>query len=516
LKTDEQREGTVLATPSATVGPPSQSLASSLHRSGVLGRRLRLSFGWVVVAATIVCALLLAAFVQVAGYVGRMRDDESAIRASLELAVAVREQHIHASHTIVVGDESHVDHYGEWVLKVRGGADALRRSIPNAERWRLERLVERSVAADRVFRDEVLPAVHAGEVDRARRASAQIDDLISVAATDADQIAQSVERRMSHAHMDTTRLTYLACAIALTGILGLITLAVVFTRRLRAAVLRPLGNLAEAARRIGGGDFKAPVETAPDGEFGLVASALQRMADELAERERRLVLHERMAAIGQLAAGVAHEINNPIGVIRGYLRTMIPEASQPGLREELRILDEEAAACQRIAEDLVAFARSPEVAKAPAELGGLLKEIGHRFQASGESKNREVKVDAEPAVVDVDAVRMRQVVQNLLRNAVQASAESATIELHGKLNGSAYLIRVLDRGEGIPPGVKTRLFEPFQSGRPNGTGLGLAVCEGIVRAHGGSIEARDRSGGGTEFIIHVPVGAAPRSEAPRA
>jgi signal transduction histidine kinase len=102
--------------------------------------------------------------------------------------------------------------------------------------------------------------------------------------------------------------------------------------------------------------------------------------------------------------------------------------------------------------------------------------------------------------------------QNLLRNAVQASAERATIELQGELNGSAYLIRVLDRGEGIPPAIKTRLFEPFESGRPNGTGLGLAVCEGIVRAHGGSIEARDRSGGGTEFVIRVPTGAAPRPE----
>jgi signal transduction histidine kinase len=95
-------------------------------------------------------------------------------------------------------------------------------------------------------------------------------------------------------------------------------------------------------------------------------------------------------------------------------------------------------------------------------------------------------------------------VQNLLRNAVQASPPHAPIEIVGEATPTMYFIRVRDNGSGIPPELRTRIFEPFLSGRLNGTGLGLAVCEGIVRAHRGSIEARDRVGGGTEFVVALP------------
>jgi two-component system, NtrC family, sensor kinase len=437
--------------------------------------------------------------------VGQMRDDEDAIRAGLELAMAVREQHIHAAHTIAVGDDSHAGHYAEWVRNVRQGADKLRVAVPSEQRWRLQRLLARSQAADRLFYEEVLVALRTGDVTRVRRAHTELDELLSVAATDADRVARSIEGRMSHAHMSTTKVTYLACAIALTGIIALIGLSVIFTRRLSAAVLRPLATLVQAADRVARGEYAQPALASAEGEFGIVASAFHRMAEELAERERKLVRHERMAAIGQLAAGVAHEINNPIGVIRGYLRTMIPEARSE-LRDELIILDEEARACQRIAEDLVAFARSPDLSKAPTEVSGLLHEVAARFRESGESENRAIEVEVEPAVVDIDGVRLRQVIQNLLRNAVQASAEGDEIEIRGDLRANAYIIRVLDRGEGIPAGIQARLFEPFQSGRPNGSGLGLAVCDGIVRAHGGTIEAFVREEGGTEFVIGVPVG----------
>jgi signal transduction histidine kinase len=101
-------------------------------------------------------------------------------------------------------------------------------------------------------------------------------------------------------------------------------------------------------------------------------------------------------------------------------------------------------------------------------------------------------------------VRIRQVLQNLLRNSVQAAPNGSLIEVQGEANPRGYTIRVLDRGHGIPADLRSRIFEPFVSGRRNGTGLGLAVCNGIVRAHGGSIEVRDREGGGSEFVVQLP------------
>jgi signal transduction histidine kinase len=232
-----------------------------------------------------------------------------------------------------------------------------------------------------------------------------------------------------------------------------------------------------------------------------VGGAFDRMAEELSEHQRRLIVNERMAAIGQLAAGVAHEINNPIGVIRGYLRTMLPETEPGEHRDELRILDEEAAACQRIADDLLAYARSPELVTADVDVAELLRQTAERFETSGESKGHRIVVRAESGHASIDAQRMRQVLQNLLRNATQASPPQSEIHLEGNTSAAGYVIRVLDRGGGIPAEIDAKIFEPFISGRSGGSGLGLAVCDGIVRAHGGSIAASPRDGGGTEFII---------------
>ncbi len=472
--------------------------------AGVFARQLGRSFAQVAIVATLACGLLLFFLVRVANSVHQMQRDESAIRTGLGLATAVREQYIHVAHTLIVGDRSHLEHYAEWVEKVREGTSALRSRVPAGERWRIDRIQATSREIDRLFIEQVVPATLAQDRARMVDAHRQLEEKVAVAASDADLVAQSVEGRMSHEHVSATYITYTAVLVAVLGIVLLVSLSIVSTRKLRNAIIRPLSSLVEAATRIGAGDFGARVSFSTEGELGLVARAFDQMAEQLSEHQRRLITIERMAAIGQLAAGVAHEINNPIGVIRGYLRTMIPEAEREELRKELQILDEEAAACQRIADDLVAYARAPEINRMQVDMGALLNATAERFEASGESKGSRIRVEAGHAQVSVDPVRLRQVIQNLLRNAVQAAPEGSLIEVHGEATVNAYTIRVLDRGSGIPDELRTRIFEPFLSGRVNGTGLGLAVCTGILRAHGGEIGARPRDGGGSEFFVQLP------------
>jgi two-component system NtrC family sensor kinase len=472
--------------------------------SGPFSRRLGRSFARVVVVATAACALLLLFLLRVANSVHQMQRDEVAIRTALGVATAIREQYIHAAHTLIIGDKSHLDHYLEWVRKVEDGASELRPRIPDDEQWRVDRIEQISRDMDAVFEEDGVPATLAHDKPRLLKAHATLEEKVAIASADADWLTQVVEGRMSGEHVSTTRTTYAGVVVAGVGIVLLAGLSIVSTRRLRAAVLRPLSSLVEAATRIGAGDLSARVSVSSEGELGLVGRAFDQMAEQLSEHQRRLITIERMAAIGQLAAGVAHEINNPIGVIRGYLRTMIPEAERDELRRELRILDEEAAACQRIADDLVAYARSPELTRAEIDIGDLLSETAERFQASGESHGSPVRVEAEGALVSVDPVRLRQVVQNLLRNAIQAAPKGSPVDVYGHVRTGGYCIRVLDRGVGIPEEMLTRIFEPFQSGRVNGTGLGLAVCTGILRAHGGRISARGREGGGSEFVVDLP------------
>ena len=465
-----------------------------------IGRKLALAFGAVSILAALECVIHVVLIGRVANEVVQMQHDEHSIRESLELAQAVREQYIHAAHTMVTGDRSHLEHYVEWVEKVRVGAARLRQLAPPPVAERLERVIRTSRALDQLYRTEMLPALEREDRALVRTLHLEVERLSKSAAEDADQVGRAFEARMSRAHVDTTHMTRLGLALALGGIALIVAVGLVSTRQLRTAVIRPLRTLTDAAGNIGRGAFETPIGDVGEGEFRELAKAFDVMAHELRQREEQLVASARLAAIGQLAAGIAHEINNPIGVIRGYLRTMLPEATSPAQREELSILDEEAAACQRIAEDLLTYARTPELTREPVEIANLLEETARRFEATSEGAGVHLDVRAERETLHGDAVRLKQVISNLLNNAVQASATE--IVVRGEHEGrDKYRIRVEDRGVGMSPQQLARVFEPFFSARRGGTGLGLAVCHGIVRAHGGTIAAASRADGGSVFEI---------------
>jgi signal transduction histidine kinase len=239
------------------------------------------------------------------------------------------------------------------------------------------------------------------------------------------------------------------------------------------------------------------------------------MVEEIQARERRMMHAERMAVVGQLAAGVAHEINNPIGIIRGYLKTMSPTSEAHTLQEEIRILDDEAAACQRIAEDLLAYATGSQVRTELTKMREFLNEAVRRFDDAHGANGCRFVVNAQPASVSVDPGRIRQVVFNLLRNAVRATPTGDPIEVVGtSLADGAYEITVTDRGQGVRMEDRTAIFEPFFSKSVGGSGLGLAVCDSIVRAHGGSIRVEDGPYGGALFRVHLPSSSKSGKHAP--
>jgi two-component system, NtrC family, sensor kinase len=472
----------------------------------VIGRQLARAFLMVWLIAASLSGIHLWLLEQVNNDLAQMRRDELAIKDSLGLAAAVREQYMRAAHCIIRGDLVELPRYEERAAQVRGTAKTLEARVPESERPRLQRVAIASEQLDGVFRDHMIPALLRGDSDTARRLHASLAQISSRATTDADLVAQSVEGFMGDAHehaMKATDLTFFAT------ILGLIALAIVASAsalRLRAAVLRPLAALTSAAQRLGTGALDTRVGQVGSGELAVLADAFDTMAQQLREHEQRVVASERMAAIGQLAAGVAHEINNPIGVIRGYLRTMMRDAPAE-LRPELAILDEEASACERIAEDLLNYARAGELLLEKVPIDVLLRQTVERFAESKDGRDRiaSMEVDAEPAELPVDAVRIRQVVQNLLRNATQASRSEAEVSVRGRRESDRYRVTVTDRGGGVPEQLRGRVFEPFFTSRPAGSGLGLAVCKGIVEAHGGTIEVRSVEQRGTEVSVTLPL-----------
>ncbi len=233
--------------------------------------------------------------------------------------------------------------------------------------------------------------------------------------------------------------------------------------------------------------------------------ALARMAEE-----------QRLATVGALSAGLAHEIRNPLAGLKGAAQ-VLRDAELDGLSAEmLEVVVGETDRLDSVVAAFLDYARPMHTAREPVAVGPLLQHVANVVRASGESEDVELTVDVPEAMPQVyaDRDRLAQVLLNLVRNAVQAvrAAPSPAHRLGGHVRLAArhpddetLQLRVEDDGPGISPAVRDRLFTPFVTTRSEGTGLGLAICQRIVSAHGGWIEALDRPGGGTVMAVELPV-----------
>lgn len=471
----------------------------------VIGRQLAVGFGLIAVIAAGMCVMLLGTIRQVGGVVETMRGDEAAIRRGGKLSAAAREQYMHMAHSLLEGDTSHLEHYEAWKDRLADDAHVLSQGASNDVRLRLDRVEQLSTEMDRIFYEVLLPAAQKDNLVAVRAERRHVEDLSLEAASEADAVAIAGERRMARAHDDARRAGVRGLAVGFLCVTAVVLVAVAYTFRLRAAVLRPLAALARAAGRFGRGDFEHRVGEVGRGELGELARAFDRMAEELAEREKEILTRERMAGIGRLAAGVAHEINNPIGIIRGYVKTMLPEASSAHLREELEVLDEEAAACQRLTGDLLAYAEKPRLNARPVAMDAFLEDAGVRLREVAKPNEATLVVEAGEGTVEADPGRLRQVLANLVRNATQASPPGAPVRISGRpRSAGGYGFSVADAGPGVDSEDQARIFEPFVSKRSGGSGLGLSVCRSIVTAHGGTIWVEPSEDGGARFCVELP------------
>ena len=247
----------------------------------------------------------------------------------------------------------------------------------------------------------------------------------------------------------------------------------------------------------------------------------RRRADQLITAHRdleraqaQLLQRERLAALGELAAVVAHEVRNPLGVIFnsvGSLRRLLRPAGDARLL--LDIVGEEADRLNRIVGDLLDFARPSTPQLRPGSLARVAEEAV--ASAVGSATGVEVRLDLSPDLppVPIDERLVRQAIVNLAANAVNAMPAGGRITLRARREGSTVVLEVEDEGPGVPDEIRSRIFEPFFTTRASGTGLGLAVVRRIVDGHGGEVTLRPAPERGTIFALRFPLSPAAPAEA---
>ena len=281
----------------------------------------------------------------------------------------------------------------------------------------------------------------------------------------------------------------------------------------RRLVLKPVAALVEGTRRVAAGDLGTEIPVTSRHELGELARAFNEMIRTLGETQRQLTQADKLASVGRLAAGVAHEINNPLTGVLSYASLLRKRLDQDAAAcEDLDVIVRETVRCRGIIRGLLDFARPAAPARKPMDLNEVIRRAVSvvMTQLSLNQVDLSLHLEGELPEVLADPNQIQQVVVNLLINAADAIGEGGgSIRATTRRGpGESLELAIEDSGRGIAAEDLPRIFEPFFTTKGNhGTGLGLAVSWGIVEAHGGSLEVQSEPGRGTCFTLRLPLRA---------
>lgn len=325
----------------------------------------------------------------------------------------------------------------------------------------------------------------------------------------------------------------------ISAIFAVLTLAVILLGFVLAqGIARPLLRLRAASQAVAAGDLDQQTGVRREDEIGDLALAFDVMTRRLRERtqeaqrlyeatvesnreleealaqlraaQQQLIQSEKVAAIGQLTAGIVHDVKNPLAIIRGLAELMDEDPSiDEANRKNLAVIRDNVKRASRIVNDLMTFARQSNLERSEGDLRNTVETVLRltSYLAREARVNVITELPEQAVIATYDAQQIEQVLVNLIQNGVQAMPKGGTLRISVSRNGDAAAIAVQDTGVGIPPENLNRVFDPFFTTKPpgEGTGLGLSVSYGIVSSHGGRIDVQSTVGHGTTFTVILPL-----------
>jgi signal transduction histidine kinase len=300
---------------------------------------------------------------------------------------------------------------------------------------------------------------------------------------------------------------------ALLSIAGGIAVALVLTR----IITKPVGTFIKSMRTISEGDLSQKIEVSSPDEFGQMADSFNRMAHSLSESEVKLketfaelAQKQKLAALGELSARVAHEIKNPLGIIRGSAQIIVDEKTPLAIKEEVgRFIVEETDKLNHTVMDILNYAQPRMRELVPVDLNALIRD-NHTLWGKAAAEKGTISLQLRLAgglpEVRADQDLVLRALLNIVMNACEAAEDGGEIDIRTFSKDDSWIaVSVSDNGPGIDGPDIDKIFEPFFTTKKNGTGLGLSIVRNIVESHNGRVTAENREEGGTSVTIYFPL-----------
>jgi signal transduction histidine kinase len=466
------------------------------------------ALGTVLVVLGLVSAACLWALVDIHDRLHQVKEEEEGARRIVWLTSAIRDQYAHIAHTIIIDNDSHAELFRRASSRVLELAQQTKGTAGlEAASAQVDRILASSREMERLFDEQIRPAIRRGDRAAAIAAHDRVLSLAFQSQGDADALVAKAEASMENLNNHVRATQHGAIRLTIIAhVLGVAT-AIVVGLYLFRSIARPIAALESAAKRIGEGDLDARVTIERDDELGRLGQRFNEMARATKDHQAEAVRTERLAGLGRMAAAIAHELNNPVGVIMGYANLLLRRDGAPE-REMLVAIEEEAERCQQVIAGLLELTRGSVLQVTPVALRALVDDVVARLRVAGAPAGVEVTVEGEAQAL-ADEPRLRHVLTNLVGNALEAAGAQGRVSIAiSATEGGGASVTVGDNGAGVREEDRTHIFEPFFTRKANGTGLGLSIARAIARAHGGDVDLVATAGAGATFRLTLPAGKA--------